>query len=329
MSNPSLPGSPLYRIGALAKQVGLAVTTIRSWENRYGAFSPVKSSGKHRMYLPQDLHKAILLKKLCDSGHSISTIAGLELTTLRQMVQEAQLASMSNTQERLSNPRVCLAVVGTGLASRIEAKKFTLRFLDSSIHISDIFFDVAGAQAATLSETPDLILIKTSSLQNSDQAQILEMLAHHKIGQAIVIYNYSQQSVVDSMKRTGLVLRREPVSDDDLAELIGSVLLIEGAQSDPNGQTLGAIPPRRYSEKTLARVAGISTSVLCECPKHVAELIAQLASFEQYSQQCLNKSPQDSDLHAYLSAVSGSARNLFERALERVAAHEGIDLSET
>jgi len=77
------------------------------------------------------------------------------------------------------------------------------------------------------------------------------------------------------------------------------------------------------------RVAGVSTNVLCECPKHVAEIITQLASFEQYSRECLNNSTEDAHLHSYLSTVSGSARALFESALEMVAKHEGIDLKAT
>ncbi|MGV0960348.1 MAG: MerR family transcriptional regulator [Limnohabitans sp.] len=52
----------------------------------------------------------------------------------------------------------------------------------------------------------------------------------------------------------------------------------------------------------------------------------QRVSFEQYSQECLNKSAADAHLHAYLSSVSGSARALFEKALEMVAQHENIPL---
>ena len=85
-------------------------------------------------------------------------------------------------------------------------------------------------------------------------------------------------------------------------------------------------PPRKYDDIELMRVAGIYTNVLCECPKHVAEIITQLASFEQYSRECLNNSTEDAHLHSYLSTVSGSARALFESALEMVAKHEGIDL---
>jgi hypothetical protein len=53
-----------------------------------------------------------------------------------------------------------------------------------------------------------------------------------------------------------------------------------------------------------------------------------LNSFEAYSQDCLSRTTEDARLHSYLTAVSGSARALFEQALERIAAHENIDLAE-
>ena len=84
--------------------------------------------------------------------------------------------------------------------------------------------------------------------------------------------------------------------------------------------------PKKYSDETLARVANISTAVLCECPRHVAELLTQLSSFEQYSQECVNKNSVDQQLHEHLAEVSGQARALFEHALELIAAHEGIAL---
>jgi hypothetical protein len=126
----------------------------------------------------------------------------------------------------------------------------------------------------------------------------------------------------------GLLVRREPLSDYELSDLISSVLLVDTAHSMGAAGPAALIPARKYSDETLARVAGISTNILCECPRHVAELIAQLASFEQYSQECLNSSTEDAHLHAYLRSISGSARALFERALEMVAEHEGISLTD-
>jgi hypothetical protein len=146
--------------------------------------------------------------------------------------------------------------------------------------------------------------------------------------QVLVLYNFGQEKVIEVMKRSGMIVRKEPMSDADLADLINSALLV-GTEKESTGLVVGSlIPPRRYSDVTLNRVANISTNVLCECPRHVAELITQLANFEQYSHECLSKSTEDSHLHAYLSSVSGSARALFESALEMVAKHEGIALDD-
>jgi len=148
----------------------------------------------------------------------------------------------------------------------------------------------------------------------------------HSALQVIVLYSFGQEPIIAAMKRCGMIVRRDPISDADLADLVNSVLLIDPAQSAAGLNSGTLIPQRKFNDLTLMRVSGISTNVLCECPRHVAEIIAQLANFEQYSHDCLNKSSEDAHIHAYLSSVSGSARALFESALEMVAQHEGIDL---
>lgn len=59
----------------------------------------------------------------------------------------------------------------------------------------------------------------------------------------------------------------------------------------------------------LGRMAGISTNMLCECPRRVADIIAQFVSFEQYSQNGLNEASED--------------------ALQMLAEHEGLTLQTT
>lgn len=331
--NESLPmrdekaNAPLrYRIGAVAKLAGVPVTTLRVWETRYGAFVPDKSEGKHRLYQEADVLKATLLKRLSGEGQAIGSIAALDLAALQQLLQRVQVSSLQSAHARLAANTVRLAVVGLGLASRIESHKFTLRFMSNTIRVTDVFFDIAAARTAVLAEQPQMLLIKVSTLQDTTRAQIAQLVAQHRVQQAIVLYNYAQEPVLEAMRRTGMIVRREPISDFELSDLISSVLLIDAAQSVRGADQGSLIPQRKYSDATLSRVAGISTNVLCECPRHVAEIIAQLASFEEYSQECLNKNSEDAHLHAYLSSISGSARALFERALEMVAEHEGIEL---
>jgi hypothetical protein len=76
----------------------------------------------------------------------------------------------------------------------------------------------------------------------------------------------------------------------------------------------------------LAEIAGLSSTIACECPKHVADLLIQLSAFEAYSAQCVHRSPADAQLHAHLQLISGRARALLEGALERVVLHEGLVL---
>ena len=325
MTATSASTAPLFRIGAVSKTTGIPVSTLRVWETRYGAFSPVKTEGKQRLFEEHDVSKAILLKQLSSDGHAISAIANLDLDQLRRM---SNMQNSGHHQLSANGEPLTLAVVGLGLANRIETEKFAAGLKQNRIKITDVLVDLAAATTAELSEQSQVLLIKVNTLQTTVHSAIQALIQKHRFAQTIVIYNFAPDAVVQAMKFSGLIVRREPISDSELAELIQSVLFVDQARAQEFGTSGTVISSRKYSDETLARVAGISTNVLCECPRHVAELISQLASFEEYSQECLNKNADDAHLHAYLRSISGSARSLFENALEKIAQHEGIQLNE-
>lgn len=301
------------------------MSTLRIWETRYGAFSPVKTEGKQRLFAEQDVSKALLLKQLSQNGHGISAIANLDLEQLRRMSNPPHHRPQNLT---VNGQPVLLAVVGLSMANRIESKKFAAGLKQNQIKVTDVLIDLVAAAKADLAHKPQVLLVKVNTLQSSVHAGIQALIAKHQFAQTIVVYNFAPEAVVQAMKFSGLIVRREPISDIELAELLQSVLFVDPARAQEFGTSGSVIASRKYSDATLSRVAGISTNVLCECPRHVAELIEQLASFEQYSQECLNRNEEDAHLHAYLRSISGTARSLFENALEKIAAHEGIDLCE-
>ena len=299
------------------------MTTLRIWETRYGAFSPVKTEGKQRLFEELDVSKALLLKQLTNEGHAISAIANLALEQLRHM---SNLQNIGQQRLTVSSAPLTLTVVGLAMANRIESKKFAVGLKQNTLKVTNVLADLAIATEAVLAEPSQVLLIKVNTLQTDVHRTIQALIQKHQFAQTIVIYNFAPEAVIEAMKFSGLIVRREPISDSELAELILSVLFVDQARAQEFGTSGAVISSRKYSDETLARVAGISTQVLCECPRHVAELIAQLASFEEYSQECLNKNADDAHLHAYLRSISGSARSLFENALEKIALHEGIDL---
>ena len=317
----------LFRIGAVAKMTDIPVSTLRIWEVRHHAFSPSKTVGKHRLYSLEDVRKAGLLKQLGRQGHAISAMAPLRAEALEKMLKPHEALSSPPEAPQPSAGTASLAVIGAGIADRIGSKKFSRQFLGATLRVTDRFTDLAQALAADFRERPQILLVMVNTLHDSIGRDIEALARKHGVVHTVVVYSFAQETVVKTMRVGGMLVRRAPVSDYELSDLISSVLLVDTVKSLGGLPANSLIPPRKYSDETLSRVAGISSNMLCECPRHVAELIAQLASFEQYSQECLNKNEEDAHLHAYLHAISGSARALFERALEMVARHENITLA--
>jgi len=321
----STPPQPIYRIGAVASLTGIPVPTLRVWEQRYSAFAPAKTEGNQRLYSEYDVAKAHALKQLTGAGHAISAIAHLGLPELRQITSSHHTASAKSTH---TQAKQCLhiAVVDTVLANRIESKKFRSVLQQPSFKVLAVADNLDQALTTPWPDEAEVLLIKVTSLQNSVFESIQTLLKQRHFVHTVVLYNFAPDMLVQAMRASGITVRRDPISDIELAELLQSALMLQPLLSS-EGITIHS-GPRKYSDAVLKRVANIPTNVLCECPKHVAELITQLANFETYSQDCLSRNQEDANLHAYLKVISASARALFENALEKIADHEGVDLNE-
>ena len=334
MSNTNLIQSQVvvgHRIGAVSTLSGVPVPTLRVWEIRYGAFSPRMTGGRQRLYNDDDVLRATLLRRLTEQGHSISGIANHDAVKLNTLLQRHDLSKRHKATRTTEHPILTVAVVGLAMAARVSSIKFKQVFATtviqtSALQVTDIFPNLDEALVAPLGTAPEFLLVRANSLHMIVQAQLYRLIDRISARQVIVLYHFGQEQVIESMKRAGMVVRREPVSDYELADLIRSSLVMDAPQAMVQAGYGATIPPRRYDDATLVRMADVSTNMLCECPRHVAEIIAQLVSFEQYSQECLNKTSEDAHLHAYLHSVSGSARALFEQALQMVAEHEGLTL---
>jgi DNA-binding transcriptional MerR regulator len=316
----------LHKIGAVSSLSGVPTPTLRIWEARYQCFSPLKTASRHRLYSDDDVLKATLMKRLTEQGHSVSRIAQSSLQELNQLLQQHQGLGTQASAVNRSTPFATVAIVGLPLASRVESKKFTEQLGPTQLRITDIFGTPEEMLQAQLQEQPELLLIQCHSLHAGVQVEIRRLADKSQASHVIVLYSFGQAPVIESLKHWGMIVRREPLPETELSELLLATLRVDLPTIANQGTLHAAIPPRKYDDMALLRVTGISTQVLCECPQHVAELITQLARFEQYSLDCLNKSTEDARIHAQLSAISGTARAMFEDALEMVAQHEGIDL---
>lgn len=82
----STGGRPLYPIRAVARLTGLGIDTLRAWERRHHAVTPVRDD-RGRLYTDADVQRLRLLREVVMLGHSIGRIAHLPDDELRRLTE--------------------------------------------------------------------------------------------------------------------------------------------------------------------------------------------------------------------------------------------------
>ena len=144
-----------------------------------------------------------------------------------------------------------------------------------------------------------------------------------------LLYGFASDPVCEALASAGTALLREPQPDVVVAQWLRALSMATQPPRPAAHRSMPATeaePPRRWDDAALVDFAGLSSTIACECPRHVAELLMQLSHFEAYSAECENRSSDDAELHAYLRQVAATSRARFEAALEQVALHEGLIL---
>ena len=337
-----LPASqPMFRSGAVARMARMPVPTLRIWEQRYRAVGPITAPSGHRLYSAADVQRVLLLRQLTGLGHAIGSIAALDVAQLQQ-VASTHAASPAGKDVRPVRRTIALRliVVGQALALRLQRPE-TVQRLGHSWQVTAVFESLAEATSAASGAAVDLLLWQAPGLQASVLPEMQAAQGAWRARKVAVAYRFAGAAAMSAFAAAGAVLVREPADDDALgawvASLHGSLAsdaeppdteetTTQGALSDGPDWPADEAPLRRYDDAALTTIAGLSPTIACECPRHVAELLIQLSNFETYSADCTNRSPADAQLHAYLQRVASASRSLFETALERVARHEGLTL---
>ena len=331
-----------YRSGAVARMVRMPVATLRIWERRYRVTGTATTATGHRLYSAADVQRLALVRQLTDLGHAIGSIAALDIDQLRQVAttHARTLAGPRKAPSPAAAPWR-IAVVGAALARRLR-QPAVLRRIGCPLDVVGPFDSLAQAVESQPGEGEgaapkiDALLVRAPGLHEGGLDGLRQAAEALGAARTAVLYGYAPAAVCDALAAAGVALLREPQSDAAL----GSWLRDLGpppAQpaggpapssrfAEPAAMAIGAVAPRRYDDATLADFAGLSSTIACECPRHVAELLMQLSHFEAYSAECAYRSPADAALHAYLQRVAGASRALFEAALEQVAIHEGLML---
>lgn len=282
-----------YNIGAAARLSGVSREKIRMWERRYGAVTPARDAGNHRLYSHEDVERLSRIRALVSRGHTVSKVANLALDQLDEL-----LASAGQATAKVAAPGHALLISGAGEG---------LAELLSSAGIADVdrADDVAAAERWLAGQETDLIVVELPTLHAGDLPGLTRLRRQAPETPALVVFRFAPQPVLEEVRSLGIQTVKAPLERHDL-------------QLPPPGIELTPLPnvrERRFTPAELREAAALGEHLLCECPRHLADLITELHTFEDYSLECQVDSVQDAAIHREIYDTVARARALVEDAL--------------
>jgi len=316
----------------------MPVATLRIWEQRYQAVRPNTAASGHRLYSSADVERATLLRRLTVQGHAIGLLASLETEQMREMMRAPEVPQVNWVEAPLQTA-LKIVVVGQALASRMQ-RLFERQPFGPKLRLVGVFDSlVASAEAVGHHDesTADILILQAGSLHTGIRQELRHAQDAWRAPAAAVFYRFSSAAARAELTHVGVEVLSEPSDDNSLRQWLASLQRTEASRSKAADVRSSSLPvsrslseqtvsPPLFDDAALTEFAGLSSAVACECPSHLAELLLQVSSFEKYSSECACRSAADARLHAYLQHVAGSARMLFEKALEQVAIAEGLPL---
>jgi MerR family transcriptional regulator, light-induced transcriptional regulator len=340
------PATPSFRSGAVARLINMPVATLRVWERRYAISTPALTPSGQRLYSSNDVRRLRLLKQLTDRGHAISSLAPLDMAQLQAVVatlfsagSSAAATTTVDKHQQPPNPAHAatptsaaawrVAVVGAALAERLHDPAL-LRQVGRPLMVLGAFDTIKQAAKALKRTTPDLLLMEAASLQTDWLASVNADAPAWRASRKAVLYGFASEAVCAQLDSQGVALLRAPQSTTVLGQWLRGLAQQTDA-AEPSSAAAwqlqsGVISEssRRWGAAALAAFAKQASSVACECPQHLTELLTRLSDFETYSVECSKQGAADAGLHTYLRHTAANVRTTLEAALERVALHEGL-----
>jgi DNA-binding transcriptional MerR regulator len=314
-------GSQTYRIGAVSRLTGIPADTLRVWERRYEVVTPTRTPSGTRLYSARDVARLGLIKQLVDRGDAISSVAPLSLDQLRERNRGAVLPLEGKEPQRPCR----VVVLGSTLGRRLTGAAVDL----SGLELVGSYTDPGRFTEEAAGLSPDVAVLEYPTVHAEQMREIVDLVSRSGASRGLLVYNFAAAATLERLEARRIVPRRAPM---DARELSRWCLIAQAAARRsrlPADREMGIDlsrppPPRRFDDAALAQIAEASTTVRCECPHHLVDLIGSLAAFEVYSEECEIRNLEDAALHAFLRAATAQARVLMEAALVRVIEAEGV-----
>ena len=240
---------------------------------------PGLSPRGHRLYATEDVSRLALIKQLVDLGSPIGSIATLPLAALRQMRDAAEAAArgMGVAPETLPQA-IRIVLVGQTLterAARDGARAPTLNVVATCADASAALETLRGVSA-------DVLALELPTLQADSVAVVDGMVQAVGARGAVVAYRFGPAAVLTALRARGYAvirIRRSTWPNSNDSAVTHSIASRREHDRYSPPTPLETTPGRRFDDRSLAQIAQASTTLYCECPRHVVELLLEPRHF--------------------------------------------------
>lgn len=174
----------------------------------------------------------------------------------------------------------------------------------------------------------DVLLVELAELGDLPELRLEELRERSGAALAVVLYDYATRVELAQLAGARVRLAPAPLAVEELLELVQDAYYARiGRQRQfpvRGNSSVIPVPRRIFDDEALSRYAEVVSTVECECPKHLAAIVAKLVAFEHYSARCESESSADEEVHASLHVETARARAVMEAALLKVLRHDGI-----
>ncbi len=288
----------LMSIGKLSQESGVHASTLRVWEARYQIMTPVRTEGGARRYTREDCQRLKWIKALVDLGYKPRLLASLSLEELK-----VEFDSAAGSTDGSSNGKnLLLGAFGATAWAKSFLAPPTFDMARDVRHVESL------SDLERYAVNLDAVIVFTNGLQASLARRIADISSSQPGKRVMVIYEFSSAMALAELQRTGVVCLRYPVSPAEFSGRLKS-LLAEGVQ--------GAAPHLPFfSPESLQTILAEEHKILCECPKHLAQLLLSLHGFVEYSGNCADDSPAEAMVHKKLREIASQSIVQLESGLK-------------
>lgn len=175
---------------------------------------------------------------------------------------------------------------------------------------------------------PTIVVVDLAEFTEGSDDQVRSLVADAGAELSIVTYSFARRQLIRSLQSQNVRVLQSPITLDVLKAHFAPFVIrnvLESARKEVSPMEQSPLPPR-YTREQLGKLMEVTSTIQCECPNHVAQLVEKLQAFEAYSKDCESRNEPDRAVHASLFRSSGVARVEMEKALAMLIAHEKIEI---